>query len=1340
MSCESQKNPLSRGGTSQPERLLSALQPDYAQVDERSLADLVDYALRYAKELKYYNLENEVEGDWSAFIEQDVTTLFSLIQRRDPKADQTAYLTLLGQMRLDAGQRTLANLRILFDSVYALAREIDEWYDRTRPEFHLRNELRNAIDPFLRAAMEQFIALEKATEAEFPSQFSAHNVAALGEIWNLSPQQIAADATAYTDPTPASSSTADKIATLIDAPQERMESLLQPFFDQFTHLVAASPKYLEQSLDEFPRHEMHFSLLLTFLQLFRLAQDEMNTLTERHLEFYFKEVLQLTERRAQPDQVHLTFTLARDINQHLVEKGTRFRAGTDALGQDVFFALAEDVVLNQGQIGSFKTLFLDKIRQRVIDSGVCETVEKVCKIYHAPVANSGDGIGGPLDEDEPTWKTVGESQTGKSTAERTMVDAQVGFAIASPILVLNEGYRIVRMKFSFEQNSFMTKFFRPLYQAVIGPWVFNPFSGSGSGNLTLIEEELAAAFIYEFSGAEAWIHPSDANGVQPRVRFTTTMNPSFPVEPNFELELTFAGDKDPITYYDSGVLDGNYATGWPVARLGVDPENGICLFDLLRHLQLRSTHIEVDVSSLTNVLIQNDLGAVDASKPFLPFGAQPVTGSSFYLGNAEVFSKDLTHLEINLQWLSPPANLAEHYEGYNNPNIPGSCPLGNPPDPANDNKAFTANFLVLKDFYWENVEIGSSVTAADGDPVYGPSFGSFKSPPPIAPLPDSYTTQQAYFTGNLNVQGSGGTGSSSGTANKSGNVCLAPTGIEGVYLFHQVNAANNLDARAVKSIVVPDAALAPLNLGRDVDLRAIGPYRPDSRRGYIKLELNSPDFQHREYPRVYTTEVVRASTANPAQTPNLPNEPYTPTIKTISLNYRSEVTIDFADAARARDYLETGVEQFFHLGPCGYAPVVAVSQSVIDGVEGYNLPANTLVTDRLVPQLRTNDSGNRLLEGTLMIGLENMQPPQDLSLLFRVAEGTGNVDYPTPEVVWSYLAGNQWKRFPFSGIVADATNGLLQSGIIQFSLPGDATDDNTILAPGCHWIRAEVAGSSPALPAMREILSQAGLAVFAEQDNDPERLRTPLPALTIDQAQTKDFLVKEIRQPHPSFGGQVKEQAVEFYRNASERLRHKGRAINIWDYEHLVLDTFPEVYRCKCLNHTVREAEIAPGNVSVVVVPNLREVRGVNPLQPRVSVGTLNNIHTMLGKVISPFIHLEVRNPRYEQVELNFQVRMRTGYDYAYYSAQLQQELVAFLSPWAFDSAIDIGFGGKVYRSVLLDFVEERAYVDQLSDFQMYHIVDGLRSNDLSEITAASNLSILVSAPEHNIQPMTNCP
>jgi hypothetical protein len=204
-------------------------------------------------------------------------------------------------------------------------------------------------------------------------------------------------------------------------------------------------------------------------------------------------------------------------------------------------------------------------------------------------------------------------------------------------------------------------------------------------------------------------------------------------------------------------------------------------------------------------------------------------------------------------------------------------------------------------------------------------------------------------------------------------------------------------------------------------------------------------------------------------------------------------------------------------------------------------------------------------------------------------------------------------------------------------------------------------------------------------------------------------------------------------------LRHKNRAICLWDYERLVLEAFPQIYKVKCLNHTCYEPsesgmgiyrELAPGHVTIVTIPNLRVQNLRDPLKPYTSLGLLEEIKGFLEKCTSCFAQLHVKNPQLEEVRVRFSLRLYDGFDETYYSNLLKQSITRFLSPWAFSGVGTPSFGGKIYKSSLINFVEEQPYVDYVTDFQVFQDIGGVAGTaDLDEVAGSRAVSILVSAP-----------
>jgi hypothetical protein len=222
-----------------------------------------------------------------------------------------------------------------------------------------------------------------------------------------------------------------------------------------------------------------------------------------------------------------------------------------------------------------------------------------------------------------------------------------------------------------------------------------------------------------------------------------------------------------------------------------------------------------------------------------------------------------------------------------------------------------------------------------------------------------------------------------------------------------------------------------------------------------------------------------------------------------------------------------------------------------------------------------------------------------------------------------------------------------------------------------------------------------------------------------------------VKQPYASFGGKPVEMDEAFYSRVAERLRHKNRCMTAWDYERIILEAFPNVHKVKCIPHAKPDNNwLAPGHVLIIVVPDLKNRWAVDILQPKVESGTLSQIATYVKARAGEQVKIAVKNPRYQTIRLDFKVKFRPGYEFNFYCQQLQQKIIAFISPWAFDAQREIAFGGKVYKSVLLDLVEEVEYVDYVTDFKMY---SSDQNGDLNEVSPEAPNVILVSDKTHRI-------
>ena len=482
------------------------------------------------------------------------------------------------------------------------------------------------------------------------------------------------------------------------------------------------------------------------------------------------------------------------------------------------------------------------------------------------------------------------------------------------------------------------------------------------------------------------------------------------------------------------------------------------------------------------------------------------------------------------------------------------------------------------------------------------------------------------------------------------------------------------------------------------------------KNGPVRLSLNK-SFLHELFPRIYATAFSSEEKGS-----LIPNEPYTPMAENVLLSYTAQTTAQLDANIYSKNELK-----LFHEHPFGQSEEHAYLKQQLDFL------ANADKKTFLVP---TYCKG-----GELCIGLENAQTGQTISLLVQVLEGSENPLADSfmgkQKVEWSVLCSNEWKMLDSTSMISNETDNFLKSGIVKFSIPKEAGINNTRLPAGMVWVKAKIHKNYDAVCKAISIQAQSVVAQFSNNNNELSHLKNGLPAETISKLVQRVSTVKSVSQPFSSYGGKPQEGDDAYYRRISERLRHKNRAITLWDYEHLVLQQFPEIHKVKCLNHTSANSFLSPGNVQLVVIPDIVNQNVFDIYQPRVSKATLNRIQKYVNKLNTLHVNAEVINPDYEEVTVDLEVKFHKGFDVVYYKKVLNDDIIKLLSPWAFEKTAGIRFGVVLHRSVIIHYIEKLGYVDYLKNIKLTKDTEtGLKS-----AVPASPRAILVSAKKHNIKP-----
>lgn len=1200
-------SPVVLPATTQEMRLPRAILPDYVRIDERTPEERMAFAVAYADHLNYFNAQDEHDGSWRMFVENDPSMYLAVIAHTD-LAPLEKFAGIFPAIEQSTNKRN--NRRYYRQFLMALidwSKRVDLWYARLHElqETQLVNELEDAINDKLAPALGLFQYMAQHVPSAVMDDPIKLSLEELSSLWKSTEdfrsicQLLLRDA--GVDP--------------VVAFREEAQRVFNLYTDTLNYVIERAAKFIPLSREDSADHAPHTALYMTFLHLFEQAQNELNTLTHRHLDFYYRNLLQQRPDTGIPDQAHVCFQLAPGIRYQLLEKGTRLTAGKDAEGTELHFETNEDLLVNRARIAETKTLFVD--RDRFFSAGTDTPV--VANIYAAPKANSRDGLGMPLEDDQAGWPTFGKSQLDSHHALRSVPLADVGWIVGSPALELAEGHRSLSVTFEFDN------------------W---KLAADGIDLPALIDQVVRnesisrEAVLYRFFAHSFKVAVSSSKGWYPIEQYEVTVDLETKT-----LTFLFTLDKmEPAVVRNEHIDLAAYGKPrWPLLRVQLDSEAPVYAYSFLNGLELRQVVIDTQVTGAQKGLrVYTEIGQVSPDKPFQPFGAIPHIGDSLLIGYRELFLKNSKEASIHLEWQGLPAQPGgweTYYEAYGT---------------EIKNDSFQVQLSTLHKGQWLPREIPNRQT-----------FSLF----------DTYTVDKG----------------------------------RGPEEFLQ------------REQVIDSIDLEKLNLYPYRNLPEPLAYDAYVPSGFFKLEFTEPDggFGYDRFPQALS-EITTANARNKTDLP-IPNRPYIPTIKGVTLDYRSSDRIVVSHEVMQKDEdMTTG--DIYHIHPFGLQHVFHDGQA----------------SDRtLVPSYNE--------EGYLLLGIADFEPPDVLTLFFelkqRIAQELLETD---PGISFWYMRNDVWVPFEKKDIVSDGTDRFSTSGILSIRVPEGITMGNTILPADLYWIAIAVKDHAMSFPATVKLHTQAITATWDEV-GDPSRLQKPLAPGKIQKIAGKLPNIQAVSQPMPSFGGRAVEKERDFYMRVSERLRHKNRAVTGWDFERMVLQEFPYLFMVKA-THQDRDFQYTPGSVTMVVVPRLHESESLQSL-PMADTGTLERVAAYLRKWSSSFAQINVRNPQYEQLLINCEVRFESPAGSGYYLNKLHEDVSDFLSPWNEEARNNITIGGRMNVNTIQSFVENLPYVDYVTAFSVeqiiesdegFELIDTAReTGDHKEIVSTTPWSILVSAPEH---------
>ncbi|WP_457333532.1 hypothetical protein [Rhizobacter sp. P5_C2] len=648
-------------GTAQHQRLPPLLGDAPFGVDEAGLAQRIAMAAALARRMPFVDLAGRESGRWERLFEGDESLVLARIAAFDLDALQRAIVRDLHASPERAALR-----------VTMLARAIDHWWKVLAGS-------EEAAARAVREEIEHTIARRLSDDLEWlERRFGARR-------WNGRPVTAGLQdlSPMWREP-----------AALFDQAlpeQETLRGIGFAFLGAIGRLQSLAAERLDESLAT-GRHEPAAALLMTFFELFGSVQQRVNRFASRHVDFYYRDCLGLRPAAAQPGLLHLV--CRRDANTEApleLPEGTLFEAGKDAARQTIEFRSLRAVTLTPARVAALYTLRVerDPLISPERDLGFATRIK-------AAQVTAG----------QPNQPLFGGSAS--SSAE----DARLGLAVASAALALAEGEREICMQLRVApadggrplaelvddianaadaeglRSAFGRLFVRWLISGepladdalarlraaaarLLGPRSGDAVSpahplhllfGEGQPERELLFGRLVNGGLeLHLSAADGWWTP-DACDISPTA------------EGGLQIAIRLRQDDPAIVDCDPAVHGAEWTLPLPVLRLELGTRGRMCGFSLLGGLALQEVTLQVKASGVRDLLLQNELGRLDARRAFQPFGPLPTLTSGLVFGSPELARKQLRALTVHVEWNGLPTvagGFDTWYEGYAPAYVPG---------------------------------------------------------------------------------------------------------------------------------------------------------------------------------------------------------------------------------------------------------------------------------------------------------------------------------------------------------------------------------------------------------------------------------------------------------------------------------------------------------------------------------------------------------------------------------------------------------------------------------------------------------------------------------------------
>ena len=365
------------------ERFPGAFGEGYVHVDERSFENLLASIADYSKKLKYYNHQNQEDGDWSRLLLHDEVVIMAIIISFDLSSIVSQFNRLPQASTMDG-----------FRLTQKLALALHDWHECLAS---ISYGSLHSPDP-------------AAVGEQLRSKFAAiYGDDAFGKVCN------------------------EKLRY----PQDYEGINLSEHFHRWANFAQNLKAWCREHIDtalKSGKHDPAVGLLLAFLKMYQTSQQMLNTFTRNHLQFYYETCLGSVPLPGNPNSSHIVFTSASE-NPVIIEKGTAFTPDNKKNG--LAYTSDADLMVSNAAI---RSMFILSFLQNKL---ICPAKDHQWITEAFLGTPPADALDTSKAHTAESWPLFGACETAHKTLNSS--PAEIGFCVASPVLNMQEGTRKVTM-------------------------------------------------------------------------------------------------------------------------------------------------------------------------------------------------------------------------------------------------------------------------------------------------------------------------------------------------------------------------------------------------------------------------------------------------------------------------------------------------------------------------------------------------------------------------------------------------------------------------------------------------------------------------------------------------------------------------------------------------------------------------------------------------------------------------------------------------------------------------------------------------------------------------------